>query len=486
MKVNFSRIVIRQDKDWMLNILTNLIQCKICMNILNDPYDCLCCNQTFCKNCISNYIKTNKKCPYSNFFQEKENNLNSSSLNNIKPTSSNIKKLVNSLKFNCSYQNNGCNCEIAIEDLIDHESNCQYKTQKPNAEILNKLENLNNNGANTNKFKFQDSCMSFKKLDLSQLDYSITNQNKNSTSNMITNQKINEKIDSIHDMLTSFLKNNFMTEPNKNDKKLIKKKTCTTPISDKSKLLSNNNTNTPTNNNFELESTPKFTKKTPKNLEQIQELRLQSHPHATSEDKILSEIKQISSKLTNLERFFQASSSLHPQNYLIDSSGEYCNSILSTRSSKIDNKPTISINSSFQQGTPKPTTPKPGNSKLNIRKKFAQQVIKNTNVCVAKKPSNNRVFNSVNMNNSFYQNLNVTNPNIKGGNEEIIDKDYFDKLISEKIEGLKTYIDEKMSNEIKQYFFELFIDNSNLLIQKMDESFSSLHKAEKEKIKNNN
>ena len=90
------------------------------------------------------------------------------------------------------------------------------------------------------------------------------------------------------------------------------------------------------------------------------------------------------------------------------------------------------------------------------------------------------------MNNSFYQNLNVTNPNIKGGNEEIIDKDYFDKLISEKIEGLKTYIDEKMSNEIKQYFFELFIDNSNLLIQKMDESFSSLHKAEKEKIKNNN
>ena len=34
------------------------------------------------------------------------------------------------------------------------------------SEILNKLENLNNNGANTNKFKFQDSCMSFKKLDL--------------------------------------------------------------------------------------------------------------------------------------------------------------------------------------------------------------------------------------------------------------------------------------------------------------------------------
>ena len=44
------------------------------MNILNDPYDCLCCNQTFCKSCIINYIKANKKCPFSEFFEIKNEN----------------------------------------------------------------------------------------------------------------------------------------------------------------------------------------------------------------------------------------------------------------------------------------------------------------------------------------------------------------------------------------------------------------------------
>ena len=73
MKVNFKRIIIYPEKDWMINLLTNLLQCKICMNIINDPYDCLCCNQTFCKQCIINYINSNKKCPFDSFFQNKEN-----------------------------------------------------------------------------------------------------------------------------------------------------------------------------------------------------------------------------------------------------------------------------------------------------------------------------------------------------------------------------------------------------------------------------
>ena len=34
MKVNFNRIIINQNKDWMINLLTNFVQCKICMNIL--------------------------------------------------------------------------------------------------------------------------------------------------------------------------------------------------------------------------------------------------------------------------------------------------------------------------------------------------------------------------------------------------------------------------------------------------------------------
>ena len=52
MKINFDRIIFK-DLNNIQNLLKNVIQCKICMNILIDPVDCLYCNQTFCKDCIN-------------------------------------------------------------------------------------------------------------------------------------------------------------------------------------------------------------------------------------------------------------------------------------------------------------------------------------------------------------------------------------------------------------------------------------------------
>jgi len=70
MKINFNRIIIPSEKDKIINLFTQFIQCKICINILNDPIDCICCNQTFCRSCIQNYIKTNNKCPYQDFYNK--------------------------------------------------------------------------------------------------------------------------------------------------------------------------------------------------------------------------------------------------------------------------------------------------------------------------------------------------------------------------------------------------------------------------------
>ena len=125
MKVNFNRIIIPSSRDDMLNLLTKLIQCKICMNILNDPYDCLCCNQTFCKSCILNYIQTNNKCPFSEFFSlnnPKDTNQNKKISNNdllskIKPSSSNFAKFIQSLKFQCQNCEKGCNAELSVEGI---------------------------------------------------------------------------------------------------------------------------------------------------------------------------------------------------------------------------------------------------------------------------------------------------------------------------------------------------------------------------------
>ena len=101
------------------------------MNLLNDPYDCLCCNQTCCKSCIINYIKVNNKCPFSDFFSSKkgkkddDNNLNEL-INKLKPSSSNFTKVIQSLKFNCKNQEKGCNAEINIEEISEHEKICKF------------------------------------------------------------------------------------------------------------------------------------------------------------------------------------------------------------------------------------------------------------------------------------------------------------------------------------------------------------------------
>ena len=143
MKVNFNRIIIPSSNDNILNLLTKFIQCKICLNLLNDPYDCLCCNQTFCKSCIINYIKANNKCPFSEFFsnqQDKKYNTNNNIndlMKKIKPSSSNFTKVIQSLKFYCQNKEKGCNAELNIEEIFEHEKICKFNNNRNNGNINN-------------------------------------------------------------------------------------------------------------------------------------------------------------------------------------------------------------------------------------------------------------------------------------------------------------------------------------------------------------
>ena len=157
MKVNFNRIIIPSSKEDILNLLTKIIQCKICLNLLNDPYDCLCCNQTFCKSCIINYIKTNNKCPFSEFFEaqkDKKDNRNINELmKKLKPSSSNFTKVIQSLKFYCLNKEKGCDKELNIEEILEHEKLCTFSKfnydkslkKKKNENKENKIKNENKN-----------------------------------------------------------------------------------------------------------------------------------------------------------------------------------------------------------------------------------------------------------------------------------------------------------------------------------------------------
>ena len=158
MKVNFNRIIIPSSKENILNLITKFIQCKICMNLLNDPYDCLCCNQTFCKSCIINYIKTNNKCPYSEFFEDNKEKINNNNIkelmNQIKPSSSNFNRVIQSLKFYCPNKEKGCDDELNIEEVSEHEKLCKFSNKNINKNTIPKFyKKLNNENNINNKDK---------------------------------------------------------------------------------------------------------------------------------------------------------------------------------------------------------------------------------------------------------------------------------------------------------------------------------------------
>ncbi|CAG2168333.1 unnamed protein product [Oppiella nova] len=40
------------------------LSCGICLNIFRDPVVAQCCRQTFCTQCIRDWLKNNNECPF--------------------------------------------------------------------------------------------------------------------------------------------------------------------------------------------------------------------------------------------------------------------------------------------------------------------------------------------------------------------------------------------------------------------------------------
>ena len=45
-----------------LLVIEDLLKCPICLNFLNNPYECKLCGGLFCEDCIHIWLKTKEKC----------------------------------------------------------------------------------------------------------------------------------------------------------------------------------------------------------------------------------------------------------------------------------------------------------------------------------------------------------------------------------------------------------------------------------------
>jgi hypothetical protein len=111
--IEFSRLLNAQN----YKNFEELIKCKICFNILSNPYDCVKCGQTFCYSCISN-----NKCPFNCEFSNEDRK------NNIKQSSHGILSFLTNLKFKCVNKDFGCDIDIPYKDLPNHDKSCTFSS----------------------------------------------------------------------------------------------------------------------------------------------------------------------------------------------------------------------------------------------------------------------------------------------------------------------------------------------------------------------
>ena len=129
--IPLSRVIDLEKHEKLLPIL----KCKICLNILLNPYDCSKCGNTFCYTCINKLKESMKKCPFGCVDYE------------IMPSSFAIKKFLEQLKFTCLNKDNGCNEILLYNNLEQHDKNCNYiNSTCPNNQCKTKIPwNLLNN-----------------------------------------------------------------------------------------------------------------------------------------------------------------------------------------------------------------------------------------------------------------------------------------------------------------------------------------------------
>ena len=108
--ISTSRVI---DLDKYENLL-QILKCKICLNILLNPYDCSKCGNSFCFSCINKLKESDKACPFGCTDYE------------IMPSSFAIKKFLNQLHFTCLNKENGCNEIISYNNIELHDKNCEY------------------------------------------------------------------------------------------------------------------------------------------------------------------------------------------------------------------------------------------------------------------------------------------------------------------------------------------------------------------------
>lgn len=439
-------------KDYMNQNIFSLVKCKICLNVLNEPYDCLCCNNTFCFSCINNFIIKTQKCPFGNKDDESE------ALTNLKPSCLSLNNFLFGLKFYCCYRTYGCMEESSYNNILNHEGCCSFADENP--------PNRKSSFVSFNpKYDYSDHYQDVKHTDkidkifeiLQIMQYSLNTRNSNFTptkefnsetphfrlslnaSNLNHHQQSGETIKDQSQNLTLNLQN----------EKIL------------SELDYLNDKLTNLENNYET-----LMEKQENMMKKIIEEQLSIYFEKTKE---LTNGSSTIYSSTNNSLCNSVNTQLLPKPLLFNQKNTTSNNV---KRIKIDTK-IKDLNNSFNQTNPKPpfnTSPRIINkNNLKIKENEKKSRVEN---------DDKKIFKSNNIMDQSFKTEPSEHNSVK--NEESILTPLFENIFLEEFKKLQESFksscihNEKLLDEIKTYFLETTLDSTNVFVQKFDEFINQL------------
>lgn len=106
-------------EDRLAESVINSLRDPICLNIPNiyckdSPAECKKCSQVLCAKCVEMIVKADAKCPNCREYLQ------------VRKLNRYLKQIVSNLKIRCHLQASGCEVALPLEELIEHESTCEF------------------------------------------------------------------------------------------------------------------------------------------------------------------------------------------------------------------------------------------------------------------------------------------------------------------------------------------------------------------------
>ena len=91
--------------------------CGICLNVLKEPMVVQCCRQTYCKDCIEEWLANNNTCP---------NDRQWLTPNGLTPAPRLLFNILNNMRIKCERHSDGCPVVTTIGTEEEHRVVCKY------------------------------------------------------------------------------------------------------------------------------------------------------------------------------------------------------------------------------------------------------------------------------------------------------------------------------------------------------------------------